>query len=57
MDKPITRPKRKKPSTEKANCDGLSGTLDLNHYYETGELPTDPLERKLFEIMIEKGEI
>lgn len=35
----------------------VSGTPDLNRYYETGELPTDPLQRKAFQLMIEKGEI
>ena len=35
----------------------LSGTLMVDHYYETGELPTDELERKLFLLMIENGEI
>ena len=35
----------------------VSGTPDLNRYYETGELPTDALQRKAFQLMIEKGEI
>lgn len=34
-----------------------SGTLDLNRYYETGELPEDEAERKLFLELIEKGVI
>ena len=39
-------------------CDeGLSGTPDLNRYYETGELPEDPLQRKAFLLLIENGEI
>ena len=41
-----------------ALCDeGLSGTPDLNRYYETGELPEDPLQRKAFLLLIENGEI
>ena len=35
----------------------ICGTPDLNHYYETGELPKNEAERELFLKMIEKGGI
>ena len=33
----------------------ISGTPDLNHYYETGELPKDETSRKVFLLLKEKG--
>lgn len=35
----------------------LSGTPELDRYYETGELPQDEATRELYQIMQEKGEI
>ena len=42
---------------EKWVVNEFCGTPELNHYYETGELPKDETMRKLYEQMIEKGEI
>lgn len=33
------------------------GTMDLDRYYETGELPENEVNRKLFLDLAEKGEI
>ena len=33
----------------------LSGTPALKHYHETGELPKDDLQRRVFETLIEEG--
>ena len=41
----------------KTHCAELSGTPNLDRYYETGELPEDEAMRELFLIMKEKGEI
>ena len=55
---PGRRPRRKCVSDGSDFGDiEISGTPDLNHYYETGELPKNEAERELFLKMIEKGEI
>ena len=33
----------------------VSGTPDLNRYYETGELPGNEAEREMYKEFIEKG--
>lgn len=35
----------------------LCGTMLLERYYKTGELPENEAMRKVFQVMIEKGEI
>ena len=53
---PGRRPRRKCVSDGSDFGDiEICGTPDLNHYYETGELPKDETNRKFFLLLKEKG--
>ena len=43
-----------RPSKELQEFD-YSGTMDTNIYYETGKLPENEADRKIFQDLIEKG--